>query len=246
LSEFEGRTVLVTGASSGLGRACALRLAQEGASLALVGRQADALQEVAAQTGGSVHVCDLSDESAMKAMVARLKAEIGEIHGWVLAAGMYELRPLMMETSASLQSCWAVNVQGALGLLAAALKARLVARGGSIVLFSSARTRAGGPGLVSYAATKGALEAATRSLAMELAGKQIRVNAVSPGVIRTRLTEKLLTKMTPEQVAHLEAEHPLGFGLPEDVAGPVRFLLSNDARWITGSVLAIDGGLTIH
>jgi NAD(P)-dependent dehydrogenase (short-subunit alcohol dehydrogenase family) len=233
--------VLITGASSGLGKSCAERLAKEGAQLILVGRSKETLNPDHPR-----YACDLTDEAATKAMVAAIKTDVGPIEGWVLAAGSQDIRPLIMESAATLQSAFASNVQSSLGLIGQALKARVIQKGGSIVLFSSAATHAGGPGLVGYAAAKGALEAATRSLALELAGQKIRVNAIAPGVIRTRMSEKYLSKLTADQIAKIEAAHPLGFGTPEDVAGPVKFLLSEDARWITGSVLMIDGGLSIH
>lgn len=234
--------VLVTGASSGLGKSCAARMGKEGAALVLVGRNQKTLEE--AHPGHS-YVCDLTDEAATKTMLMRVKTEVGPIDGWVLAAGAQDLRPLMMESAATLHKAWMANVQSSLGLIALALKARLLQKGGSIVLFSSAVTHAGGAGLVGYAAAKGALESATRSLALELAAQKIRVNAIAPGVIPTPMSEKYLAKLSREQVMKIEAMHPLGFGTPEDVSGAVRFLLSEDSKWITGTVMLIDGGLSI-
>ena len=177
-----GKKILVTGASSGIGRSCVLRLAQQQASLILVGRNEQALRSIAVEPQPRICVCDLTDETRIKLLVAELKKELGTIEGCVLAAGAHDVRPRMMESPTSLQKIWAVNVQACLGFLGAALKSRLLARGGAVVLFSSVAVRAGGPGLVAYASSKGAIEAATRSLALELASQRIRVNAVAPGV----------------------------------------------------------------
>ena len=233
--------VLITGASSGLGKACAERMIKEGAQIIQVGRNKETLS-----AEHPSYACDLTDEAATKAVLAQIKTDHGPIDGWVLAAGSQDVRPLAMESASTLQAAFFNNVQTSLGLIALALKARLVQKGGSIILFSSAATHSGGAGLVGYAAVKGALESGTRSLALELASQKIRVNSIAPGVIRTPMSEKYLAKMTPEQVARVEAAHPLGFGTPEDVAGAVKFLLSEDSRWITGVTLMIDGGLSAH
>jgi NAD(P)-dependent dehydrogenase (short-subunit alcohol dehydrogenase family) len=243
VDKLKGTTILVTGASSGLGQAVARRVMAEGARLAVVTRRPEAVADLGAAV--MVHA-DVATEGGWKQTAAALKAGGVTLNGVVLAAGVQNLRPLMMETAASFEESWKVNVTGSLCLTAALLKARLVARGASLVLFSSAATHSGGAGLVSYVASKGALEAAVRSMALELAGQKIRVNAVAPGVVPTPMSDKYMSKLTQEQRQAIEAAHPLGFGTPEDVAGPVAFLLSEDARWITGTVLAIDGGLSAH
>jgi|SRR5579872_206537 len=243
MSELASKTILITGASSGLGLSCALLAAARGARLVLVGRDVTQLR---ANFPDEQHVAvesDISQEAGIRTLVEYLKAQSLRPEGWVLAAGVQEIRPLLMESAATLETVWKTNVFGTLGLLAAVLKARLIPKGASVVLFSSAAARAGGPGLVSYAASKGALEAATHSLALELASQRIRVNALAPGVVRTPMSERYLKRLTEAQIQALEGQHPLGLGTPEQVAGPALFLLSDDAQWITGTVLTVDGGL---
>jgi NAD(P)-dependent dehydrogenase (short-subunit alcohol dehydrogenase family) len=240
-----GKKVLVTGASSGLGRACLLRLLEEKSEVYAVGRNQEALQTLAKERSVHTYLCDLTVDNQIKELLAGIKSDAGSIHGWVLAAGVHGFRPLMMESKERMQASWQVNVLAPLGLVAGAIKDQLICPGGSLVLFSSAAAAHGGPGLVSYASDKGAIESAVRSLALELAGKKIRVNAIAPGVVETPMSEKYLSRMTEAQIQRLKERHPLGFGLPDDVSGPVAWLLSDDARWTTGSVLVVDGGFSV-
>lgn len=241
---FDKRTVVITGASSGIGRACAAGLAKEGAQVILVGRNPETLAAVVPHGAARLIKCDLTNEAELKALAGELR-EAGEIHGWVLAAGVHDLRPLMMETTGNLAGIFQTNVHGSLLLLGQALKARLVKPGAAIVMFSSAAAQVGGAGQVSYAASKGAIEAAVRSLAVELSGQKVRVNAIAPGVVQTPMADKYFAKLTEEQKGHLQRRHLLGLGQPDDVANAVCFLLSDAARWITGAVLPVDGGFSI-
>ncbi len=244
MERFVGKTVLVTGASSGLGRSCAMRLGKEGANLILVSRRKVALDELSTRTSRAIS-CDLANESQVRDLISELKREAQPIDGWVMAAGVQRVSPLMMVSMGGMRSMWEVNVYGSFGLLGAALKARMIAAGGSIVLFSSAVATTGAAAMVAYSASKGAIEGGMRSLAAELAGRRIRVNAIAPGVVHTAMSEDHLSKLTVEQVARITERHLLGLGQPDDIAGPVAFLLSDEARWITGSVITVDGGYSL-
>jgi NAD(P)-dependent dehydrogenase (short-subunit alcohol dehydrogenase family) len=244
MADFFGKKVLLTGASSGIGRACALRLVAAGAYIVAVGRNETALRDMGIAPE-QIYTMDLLDEAAIKAFIPRLKTDIGPLDGCVLAAGMHTFRPLLMESFHDIYRPWAINVQSPLGFLALLIKGRLLAKGGSLVLFSSTAAHMAAAGAVSYAASKGAIESATHGLAVELAALNIRVNAVAPGVVRTPMSEAFLSKLTADQLIALETRHPMGLGMPDDVAGPVLFLLSKEARWITGIVLPVDGGYAI-
>jgi NAD(P)-dependent dehydrogenase (short-subunit alcohol dehydrogenase family) len=242
--DFSGKKFLVSGASSGIGRACALRIASAGGELVVIGRNKASLEDLEVQSP-KVFTLDLTEEAAVRALIPHLKAEVGPLDGCVLAAGIHTFRPLMMENYQDIQRPWMINTQASLGFLAQLLKARLIAKDASVVLFSSAAAHKAGAGAVSYAASKGAIESATHALALELASQRIRVNAISAGVVRTPMSEGFLRRLTAEQLAGLEASHPMGFGEPDDIAGPVMFLLSNQASWITGAVLPVDGGYSV-
>lgn len=244
MSDLHNKKILITGATSGIGRACANALLAAGADIVALGRGEAALAELGIGPTRT-YIIDVSDEAGLKALMPRLKADVGPVDGCLLAAGIHSFRPFAIESPQDLQRMWAVNVQGCLGLVAQLLKGRLIAKGASLVFFSSAAAHKAGAGAVSYAASKGAIESAMRGLALELASQRIRVNAISAGVVRTPMSEAFLRKLTSQQLAALEASHPMGFGSPEDVAAPVLFLLSDQARWITGAVLPVDGGYAV-
>lgn len=242
--EFTGRKILVTGASSGIGRACALGLCAAGADVAAIGRSEATLADLGLPAS-RLFLADLTDEAQVKAATVRIKSELGPLDGCVFAAGIHTFRPFFLESFTDIQRPWALNFQGNLGLLARLLKARMLAKGSSLVLFSSAAAQKAGAGAVSYAASKGAIESATRALALELASQRIRINAISAGVVRTPMSERFLGKLSTEQVAALEARHPMGFGSAQSIAGPTMFLLSSQAMWITGAILSVDGGYSL-
>lgn len=245
---FAQQTILVTGASSGIGRATALRLAQEGARLILVGRDTARLEETRNALAGENHlcrVCDVTDEAAIIGLFKALKAEVAEVQGMVHCAGIHWLRPLQLTDAANLQQMLASHVVSSVALVRGLVAQRLAAKDGcAMVWLSSAAALRGGAGSVAYSAAKGGMISAMRVLAVELARRKIRLNAIAPGVVRTAQSDAFLSALPPDQVQAIENEHLLGLGRPEDVAAAAAFLLSDDARWITGTTLVIDGGLT--
>jgi NAD(P)-dependent dehydrogenase (short-subunit alcohol dehydrogenase family) len=250
MTRFQGRTILVTGASSGIGRAVAIRLGNEGARVILVARDQLRLEETRPQVVGSGHLvfsCDVTNESAIMAMTSELRSKAVTLNGLVHCAGIHWLRPLQVTDSAALQEMFASHVVSSIALTRAVVASRLAAKEGcSIVWLSSAAALRGGAGSVAYSAAKGALISAARVLAVELARRKIRVNVIAPGVVRTPQSDAFLSTLLPEQVQAIADDHLLGIGQPEDIAGAVAFLLSEDARWITGTTIVVDGGLTAH
>lgn len=248
MQRFDGYTVLVTGASSGIGLATVRRLASEGARVICSARTKEKLDQVVAQLPGEEHLAiafDAANEEQVLSAGSILRNANCQLHGAVMCAGQHSLRPLQLSKASTFEDSFESNVLSA--LLCTKMVARLAAKeGASIVWLSSAAAFIGNPGEAAYAASKGALIAACRSIATELASKRIRVNTVAPGVVDTPMSEQWISQMDAGQREAIRSRHLLGFGSADDVAAAIAFLISNDARWITGSCLTIDGGLTCH
>lgn len=246
--DFEERWVVVSGASSGLGRATAIELARHGARLVLIGRDAARLAETAAGLGGAEHrvlALDLARHDAIAPAIIGLRQDVGPLYGLCHAAGVVETRPLPTNTVAVVQSQLDVNLLAGLELARALCRRDVMAAdGGSLLFIASIYGHVGMPGQIGYCATKGALVAAARAMAIELARRKIRVNTLSPGLVMTLMTERSLGMLSAEQTDKLKAAHPLGPGQPEDVARAAVFMLAPTTRWITGTDLAVDGGFT--
>ena len=245
---LKGRTVLITGASSGIGRQCAISCSEQGANVVLLGRREDALQETAAQCRpDSAHIIavDMQDYSALMSAVKAGMDVKGPISGVIHSAGVSTTLPLRAFRPSKLEDMLRVNVVGALELTRLICKKAYFSKdGGSIIFLSSVMGSVGEKGKFMYGATKGAVVAATKSLAVELAPRRIRVNCISPGVVVTPMSTEAVYSQTEEQLAIITAKHPLGLGTVSDVANSCIFLLSDAARWITGTNLHVDGGYT--
>lgn len=244
---LRGRTIVVTGASSGIGRATAIEASHRGATVIALGRDAKRLKEMQAELSGTGHETvehDLSDLDSIPGMIKDLSVRFGRLDGLVHSAGIHSSEPLRGIDAASITGMLNTNV--ATGLMLAKGFRHKQVRGPlpSIVFLSSAAALVGQAGLSIYSASKGAVVSATRSLAVELAREGIRVNCVCPGVVMTPMTDTLRATVGDTKFADIEASHPLGLGTPDDVAKAIVFLSSDAARWITGTALAVDGGYT--
>ncbi|MGA8891051.1 MAG: SDR family NAD(P)-dependent oxidoreductase [Anaeromyxobacteraceae bacterium] len=244
--DLAGRHYLVTGAGSGIGRAVATLLAERGATTSLVDVAPAGLEETASRLPGGrhgAHVFDLRATEGIEGLVASVVSAGGLLHGVVHAAGIQQVAPVRVLHPASWREIFAVNTEAGLAL-AKTLSSRKVYAGshGAVVFISSVIGLTGSPGAVAYSMSKSALHGMTRSLALDLAPRKIRVNCVAPGFVRTPLLERTERLWTEDQRRQVEARHPLGFGEPEDVANAVAFLVADTGRWITGTVLVVDGG----
>lgn len=245
LFSLSGKKYLVTGASSGIGRSIAIMLAEQGADVIITARNEERLRETLTLMKGSNHSfisADLSEEESLKTITSNFESLDGVVH----AAGIMNTLPYKFITRKALGEIMDVNFIAPSLLTQTMLKAKKIKSGGSIVFISSIGGNViGSKGNAMYSATKGAINASAKVLALELAGQKIRVNNVAPGMVKTEMWATS-SSFSQEQLDEDEKKYPLGYGNPEDVAGAVVFLLSDASRWVTGSTLVLDGGFTIQ
>jgi 3-oxoacyl-[acyl-carrier protein] reductase len=228
----------VTGGASGIGRGVCRRLAEEGAHVAVLDAAGGAAEDVAKELGGEAHVLDVSDPAA----VAEVFGSLGPLQGLVNCAGISDVTPIVAITAQAWRQVIGVQLDGTFFCLQAAAR-NMVAHGagGTIVNTASVNATFGHRGLGAYSAAKAGVAMLTRVAALELAQAGIRVNAVAPGIVETGMTAQVV--QDPDFVRTWSGAIPLGrIGQPDDIADVVAFLCSPQSRWMTGQVLAVDGG----
>ena len=247
LFDLTGRVAIVTGGGSGIGRACALALTEAGASVLVVGRRREKLEEVcaAAETGlCEAFSADWTDEENCRAMVDACKAQFGRVDILINSAGSRGASGTLEEelTAENLRGTFAADFDSTFFAIKYVWPAMAETGGGSIISIASlAALQARGP--VVYSAAKGAVRSFSRTMAKRLGPKGIRVNTIYPGFVVTEMTRGVLDNPTLQ--AHFQSESPLGLiGEAEDIAGCVLYLAGNAARFVTGQDFVIDGGAT--
>ena len=245
-----GYWVLVAGASRGIGRAAARLLLEEGCSVVVSARGADALRSEFVDAGENrvkIVPIDFSRIEDLEGYAAEVVNLTGGLSGMLYSAGMQKTLPLTQSKFALAEKIFRLNAFAAFELTRLfAKKGAYNPRGASFVLLSSLAAHEGALGTALYGASKGALEGFVPAAASELAAKKIRLNALILGTVRTGMSQQFIEKMSEGQKKSLLAEYPLGLGEPEDAANFIAYLLSEKARWITGQTFTLDWGHSVR
>jgi len=246
---LDKKLVIVTGASSGIGRQCAILCRQNGAEVIIMGRNTDRLEEtlrlMSVPANHNLYSFDLNKFEKTEEVITEIVNRHGKISGLINCAGISTTLPFNMVRPEKLSEFFSTNVQAAINITRIVHRqANFSEKGGSIIFLASVMGEVGEVGKSIYSITKGALIAGAKSLALELAPRKIRVNCISPGVVITPMSDSAIYSRNEESLNKIRNLHPLGLGLPDDVANACVYLLSDASRWVTGTNLLIDGGYT--
>ncbi|OGT98923.1 MAG: 3-oxoacyl-[acyl-carrier-protein] reductase [Gemmatimonadetes bacterium GWC2_71_10] len=243
-TRLDGKVAMVTGSTRGIGRAIAVALTGAGAKVAVIGRDQVRAEQAASEIGGGAkgYACDVTSQAAVEAAIGAIERDLGTIDILVNNAGVTKDNLFLRLADADFDVVLEANLKGAFRTIRAAARGMMKKRWGRIINITSVVGLIGNKGQANYAASKAGLVGLTKSIARELASRGITVNAVAPGFIETDMTAAL----TDEQRATLAKQIPLErLGQPQDVAAAVLFLASEGAAYITGQVLAVDGGMVM-
>jgi NAD(P)-dependent dehydrogenase (short-subunit alcohol dehydrogenase family) len=248
--DLKGKNILVTGASSGIGKGIAIFLSKLGARVIMIARNEDRLKEVYSELESGNHSYysfDLNNLDGIESIIENACRDGGKLNGLVHSAGISLTMPLQYLKLNDLKNIMSVNFYAFLELVKHFSKRKYNDSGGSAVAISSISSKVGARGLTAYCASKGALESAIRSMALDLAPKNIRINSVAPAMIETQIYSGLKELVNNNDFdAELKKRQILGVGKPEDVAYAAAFLLSDASKFITGTSITVDGGYLAH
>ncbi|MDF1699034.1 MAG: SDR family NAD(P)-dependent oxidoreductase [Saprospiraceae bacterium] len=241
--QLEHKVILVTGASSGIGAKTAVMLTQYGAKLLITGRDKTRLDEIYNQLEGNGHqtyVGDLTIDENLSDLISICPSLDGIVH----CAGIIKPFPVKFITQKQISEMFKINFEVAIQLTSSLLKKKKINDFASIVFMSSVSSQFAHKGGALYSASKAAINSFSRSLAIECASKKIRSNVISAAMVKTPIFDQAETAVTSEVMLLHEKDYPLGFGNTDDVGNAILFLLSNVSKWITGTIITMDGGLT--
>lgn len=245
LYSLTNKIILITGASSGIGKATAILLSKYNATLLLAGRNQEKLNETLSLlqgTGHNILAFDITDEQALKKIIDNISA----IDGLVYSAGIVDYVPFKnLSQKDRYVQLYNVNVFSAIQLTSLLLKNKKINNGSSLVYISSISAKFGVPATTLYAGSKAALNSSIKVLASEVSLKKIRANTIMPGIVMTPMIDQAENLIASDSFSEAEKQYPLGLGKPEDIANACLFLLTDQSRWITGTSLLIDGGYSL-
>jgi len=243
---LKNKNIIITGASSGIGRQCAITFSQLGANIILIARNKERLKDTLNKLEKGNHLIvpqNITEYDKLEEVVNIAVDKIGRISGFVHSAGIEMTLPLRSMTPSYYEDMFAINVISGLELARIISKKKYLDKNGaSFVFISSVMGILGQLGKIGYCSSKGSLISGVKAMALELAFKKIRVNCILPGVVETEMSNEMFQKLSEESKKNIVDMHPLGLGKPEDIAYACVYLLSDSARWVTGTNLIIDGG----
>lgn len=244
--DLSSRLILITGASSGIGRASAVQLSRLGARVILVARSEDKLKETLEMTEGEGHAYlpfDLSHIDDIEGLITQVVQEYGALNGMVHCAGIAPMRPLSLTKKDFLHDVMMINFYSFVELVRCISKKKNYVIGASLIGLSSIESKTGDKSKIAYCSSKAALDSAVRCMARELAGKGLRVNTIMPGLVKTEMyTEYMSGHGNGPDAKEMLAKHYMGISEPEEIANAIAYLLCDSAKTITGSSFLIDGG----
>ena len=242
------KTIIVTGASSGIGRQCAIDCSKMGAKVILIARNQERLEETLGSLDNNDHQVysyDLTQIDGIKDLANEIVSSNGKINGLIHAAGIEITKPIKLLEPCDFEMIYRTNNLSGFELMRQLSSIKNMNKGGSIIFISSITAIIGRSGVAAYAASKGAMISATKTFALELAKRQIRVNCISPGTILTPMMQNYLNDLDEISRQKRVDGFPLGLGETTDISNACIYLLSDASRWITGQNIIIDGGYTI-